>query len=158
MYINGKKLNVAIFRLQGESLHFDDFDGGFGGDWDAPALDSPAASPSRHSVASLSRRSDVTSSSSQRRGSGETMEDFDARLQAKRAEDLTAALRLRLVPGSDEVKFSALVDKVRRKEAAQKFYSLLVLQKSREVSVRQEGDNGDIFIARGHRFAAAAAV
>jgi hypothetical protein len=45
-----------------------------------------------------------------------------------------------------------MVSKKKRKEVAQKFYSILVLQKALAVSVEQEGDNGDIFVSRGPRF------
>ena len=53
---------------------------------------------------------------------------------------------------TDQLTFSTMVSKNNRKQVAQKFYSILVLQKALAVSVEQEGDNGDIFVSRGPRF------
>ena len=39
-----------------------------------------------------------------------------------------------------------------RKQVAQKFYSLLVLQKALAINVQQDEDNGEIFVSRGSRF------
>jgi len=57
-----------------------------------------------------------------------------------------------LVFQNDQLTFSKMVSKNKRKQVAQKFYSILVLQKALAVNVQQEGDNGDIFVSRGPRF------
>ncbi len=67
-------------------------------------------------------------------------------------KELLLKIVFNVVFQADRLTFSKMVSKKKRKEVAQKFYSILVLQKALAVSVEQEGDNGDIFVSRGPRF------
>merc|ERR1712064_162720 len=76
----------------------------------------------------------------------ETIEEFEDRVLNKRAEQLRRHLTKKF---SD--RFSQLTRKNNRKQAAQKFHSLLVLQKMMALDVHQEPEPayGEINIKKG---------
>jgi len=134
--------------------------------WNPPALEEPPSSPGRRSVTSSvsHRRDEATRSSSNvaatsgvgiSRLEGETTEAYEERAQQKRLTEVRDWLQMVLVgrkKSGSVVSFSKLVESNRRKEAAQKFYSLLVLKKSQVVDVEQEDDSDEIRISRGRQF------
>ena len=149
----------------GHHLDFDDFD--LGGDWNPPTLeDDPMSSPhpaSRHPTpapeptnhrklsSSISGKTSNDFSQTEVMRDDETSEAFEERVLVKRAGYLNAILKDSL-KSDDRMTFSKLTEKSRRKEAAQKFYSLLVLQKVSAVDVEQECGSGEIYIKKGLRF------
>jgi cohesin complex subunit SCC1 len=150
---------ARLHEPQFESNDFDDYD--LGGEWNPPELDEPASSPARRSIvapASQSRRglSSAMSDESELRLDAETSEAFEERTRQQKVEEVTDWLKSQLVSGKESVAFSKLTDQIRRKEAAQKFYSLLVLKKQNVVDVSQETDSDEITIVRGPRFETAA--
>jgi hypothetical protein len=146
---------------------FDNFD--MGGDWNPPTLeDDPMSSPHPASVHNIptpkaANRRNLTLASTMSGNTsselsqtevmldGETTEAFEERVLNKRAGYLNAILKKSL-KSEERMAFSKLAAKNLRKEAAQKFYSLLVLQKVAAVNVDQECDNGEIYVTRGGRF------
>lgn len=93
---------------------------------------------------------------SEQRVDGEASEAFEERTRQQKIDEVTVWLKSRLVSGSDSVAFSKLTEQVRRKEAAQRFYSLLVLKKQNVVDVSQDTDSDEIKIVRGPCFETAA--
>jgi cohesin complex subunit SCC1 len=82
---------------------------------------------------------------------GETVEEFEDRVLNKRAAHLNTILKSKLAVLS-ELRLSQMTRRNTRKQAAQKFYSLLVLQKALAVNIEQPENNGDINVTKGPRF------
>ena len=82
----------------------------------------------------------------------ETIEEFEDRVLNKRAAHLNTILKSKLEV-MDELMFSKLPMRKLRKNVAQNFYSLLVLQKVNAVDLKQdEGFSGDLHIRKGPNF------
>eukprot|EP00092_Neocalanus_flemingeri_P036157 GFUD01039368.1.p1 GENE.GFUD01039368.1~~GFUD01039368.1.p1 ORF type:complete len:1133 (-),score=374.75 GFUD01039368.1:308-3706(-) len=82
----------------------------------------------------------------------ETVEEFEDRVLNKRAAQLHFRLRKR-IEETPELPFSNIMRrKDSRKQAAQKFYSLLVLQKYQTVDVNQDSIYGELFVTKGPCF------
>lgn len=82
---------------------------------------------------------------------GETVEEFEDRVLNKRAAHLNTILKSKLAV-LPELHLSQMTRRNTRKQAAQKFYSLLVLQKALAVNIVQPENNGDITVSKGPRF------
>lgn len=82
---------------------------------------------------------------------GETVEEFEDRVLNKRAAHLNTILKSKLSVLAS-LKLSTMTRRNTRKQAAQKFYSLLVLQKALAVNIEQPENNGDITVTKGPRF------
>lgn len=155
----GNKGTHSLLPNPGHQFDADDF-GGFDDfnmddGWNPPVLEEPPSSPAHRSITPSTLRRDisnVTSDISGRRLDGETTEAFEERAQQKRLSDIRDWLQSVLVGGNKSVSFSKLIEKNERKEAAQKFYSLLVLKKSQVIDVLQEDDSDEITISRGGQF------
>ncbi|XP_023943401.1 double-strand-break repair protein rad21 homolog isoform X2 [Bicyclus anynana] len=86
------------------------------------------------------------------REAGETEEQFEERVLNRRAAQLFAAMRPKLVTGV-EISFVELAPRHNnRKQVAQKFYSLLVLKKHQMLKLQQEETYGPITITKGDQF------
>ena len=97
------------------------------------------------------------SESTEPRLEGETSEAFEERTRQQKVEEVTNWLKSQIDTGKEAVAFSKFTGgQIRRKEAAQRFYSLLVLKKQNIVDVSQETDRDEIKIVRGPRFETAA--
>jgi len=84
----------------------------------------------------------------------ETVEQFEDRVLNKRAALLHFKLKKR-IEETPELAFSTITRrKDNRKQAAQKFYSLLVLQKYQTVNVNQGSIYGELFVTKGPCFEA----
>jgi len=84
----------------------------------------------------------------------ETVEQFEDRVLNKRAAMLHFKLKKR-IEETPELAFSTITKrKDTRKQAAQKFYSLLVLQKYQTVDVNQGSIYGELFVTKGPCFEA----
>ncbi|XP_018782790.1 PREDICTED: double-strand-break repair protein rad21 homolog [Bactrocera latifrons] len=81
----------------------------------------------------------------------ETDEQFEERVLNKRAAQLFYTVKSRLIK-QDCLILSALTVNNSRKQAAQKFYSLLVLKKFRALNIEQTQPYADIEISRGPLF------
>ncbi|XP_036338828.1 double-strand-break repair protein rad21 homolog [Rhagoletis pomonella] len=81
----------------------------------------------------------------------ETDEQFEERVLNKRAAQLFYTVKSRLLK-QDCLILSALTVNNTRKQAAQKFYSLLVLKKFRALNIQQTQPYSDIEISRGPMF------
>ncbi|XP_037806014.1 double-strand-break repair protein rad21 homolog isoform X1 [Lucilia sericata] len=81
----------------------------------------------------------------------ETSEQFEERVLNKRAAQLFYAVKSRMVK-QDCLLLSELTVKNSRKQAAQKFYSLLVLKKFRALNISQSAPYSDIIVTRGQLF------
>jgi len=82
----------------------------------------------------------------------ETVEQFEDRVLNKRASKLHFKLRKKF-DENQELTFSMLTKrKDTRKDAAQKFYSLLVLQKYKTVDVKQDSIYGELMVTKGPCF------
>ncbi|XP_013109711.2 double-strand-break repair protein rad21 homolog [Stomoxys calcitrans] len=81
----------------------------------------------------------------------ETSEQFEERVLNKRAAQMFYAVKNRLVQ-QECLALSDLTGHNSRKQAAQKFYSLLVLKKFRALNIDQEAPYSDIIITRGTLF------
>ncbi|XP_004519196.1 double-strand-break repair protein rad21 homolog [Ceratitis capitata] len=81
----------------------------------------------------------------------ETDEQFEERVLNKRAAQLFYTVKSRLIK-QDCLILSALTVNNSRKQAAQKFYSLLVLKKFRALNIAQTQPYSDIEISRGPLF------
>lgn len=139
---------------------FDDYD--LGGEWNPPALDEPASSPARRgsvTPAAQSRRGLISAMSdiSEQRIEAETSEAFEERTRQQKVEEVSGWLKSQLLSENGSVSFSKFTTgQIRRKEAAQRFYSLLVLKKQNIIDVSQETDRDEIKIVRGPLFETAA--
>jgi len=84
----------------------------------------------------------------------ETVEQFEDRVLNKRAAQLHFRLKKK-IEETPELPFSTITRrKDTRKQAAQKFYSLLVLQKYQTVDVNQDSIYGELIVTKGPCFEA----
>jgi len=83
----------------------------------------------------------------------ETIENFEDRVLNKRAAQLHRNLGRRWEGEATPLPLTGLLRKNNRKQAAQKFYSLLVLQKVMAVEVDQTAIFGEMLITQGRDFA-----
>uniref|UniRef100_A0A8D8C2F7 Double-strand-break repair protein rad21 homolog n=1 Tax=Culex pipiens TaxID=7175 RepID=A0A8D8C2F7_CULPI len=81
----------------------------------------------------------------------ETIEQFEERVLNKRAAQLFVSVRSRLLK-TDEMVLSDMTHRNNKKQAAQKFYSLLVLKKFKALEITQTQPYADITITRGPLF------
>ncbi|XP_058812778.1 double-strand-break repair protein rad21 homolog A isoform X2 [Topomyia yanbarensis] len=81
----------------------------------------------------------------------ETIEQFEERVLNKRAAQLFLSVRSRLLK-SDNMVLSDMTHRNNKKQAAQKFYSLLVLKKFKALEIAQPKPYDDILISRGPMF------
>lgn len=81
----------------------------------------------------------------------ETDEQFEERVLNKRAAQMFVSVRSRLQK-NDTLMLSEMTHRNSRKQAAQKFYSLLVLKKFRALSITQSEPYADILVERGPMF------
>ena len=82
---------------------------------------------------------------------GETFEDFDNRRWNKRTHAVLGLLR-RDLDAKGEVKFFAFAEGNNRKQAASKFYSLLLLKKSETINVTQSEPFAEIVVHAGPKY------
>jgi cohesin complex subunit SCC1 len=82
---------------------------------------------------------------------GETVDEYEDRVLNKRAAHLNTILKSKLAV-LPSLKLSLMTRRNTRKQAAQKFYSLLVLQKALAVNIDQPENNGEINVTKGPRF------
>ncbi|XP_055908720.1 double-strand-break repair protein rad21 homolog isoform X2 [Eupeodes corollae] len=81
----------------------------------------------------------------------ETDEQFEERVLNKRAAQMFVQVRSRLQK-NDTLMLSDMTHRNTRKQAAQKFYSLLVLKKFRALSITQSEPYADILVEKGPMF------
>ncbi|XP_055526718.1 double-strand-break repair protein rad21 homolog isoform X2 [Wyeomyia smithii] len=81
----------------------------------------------------------------------ETIEQFEERVLNKRAAQLFISVRSRLLK-TDNMVLSDMTHRNNKKQAAQKFYSLLVLKKFKALEISQQRPYDDILITRGPLF------
>lgn len=81
----------------------------------------------------------------------ETIEQFEERVLNKRAAQLFVSVRKRLLKCENMV-LSDMTNRNNKKQAAQKFYSLLVLKKFKALEISQTQPYADITITRGPLF------
>lgn len=81
----------------------------------------------------------------------ETIEQFEERVLNKRAAQLFVSVRSRLLK-TDAMVLSDMTHRNNKKQAAQKFYSLLVLKKFKALEITQTQPYADITITRGPLF------
>lgn len=81
----------------------------------------------------------------------ETDEQFEERVLNKRAAQMFVSVRARLQK-QDSIQLSDMTYRNNRKQAAQKFYSLLVLKKFQALEIRQDMAYGDITVTKGIMF------
>ncbi|XP_029713553.2 double-strand-break repair protein rad21 homolog isoform X2 [Aedes albopictus] len=81
----------------------------------------------------------------------ETIEQFEERVLNKRAAQLFISVRSRLLK-TDSMVLSEMTHRNDKKQAAQKFYSLLVLKKFKALEITQPKPYDDITITRGPLF------
>ncbi|XP_031619542.1 double-strand-break repair protein rad21 homolog [Contarinia nasturtii] len=81
----------------------------------------------------------------------ETDEQFEERVLNKRAAQMFVSVRARLQK-QDSIQLSEMTYRNNRKQAAQKFYSLLVLKKFQALEIRQDVAYGDIAVTKGIMF------
>ncbi|XP_061393794.1 double-strand-break repair protein rad21 homolog [Musca vetustissima] len=113
-------------------------------DWNdcpPPQTPTPAAAPSF----------EIPNAPHEEQQEDETSEQFEERVLNKRAAQMFYAVKNRMVQ-QDCLVLSELTGNNTRKQAAQKFYSLLVLKKFRALNITQEGPYADIVITRGSLF------
>merc|ERR1711881_505912 len=88
------------------------------------------------SIGPLSVRGDDTFAEDQR-GEEETQEEYEDRVLNKRAAHLNNILKSKLQNDSESLTLQSMTRRNNRKQVAQKFYSLLVLQKAMAVELNQ---------------------
>ncbi|KAJ8985324.1 hypothetical protein NQ317_008354 [Molorchus minor] len=81
----------------------------------------------------------------------ETDEQFEERVLNKRAYQMFTVVRQRLQQ-SDQLTLSEMCHRNNKKQAAQKFYSLLVLKKFHVLQLEQEEAYAEIIITKGDKF------
>ncbi|XP_055681206.1 double-strand-break repair protein rad21-like protein 1 [Lutzomyia longipalpis] len=81
----------------------------------------------------------------------ETDEQFEERVLNKRAAQLFIAVKRKLLK-SDSIMLSEMTFRNSKKQAAQKFYSLLVLKKFQALQISQHEPCGDITVTKGEMF------
>ena len=86
------------------------------------------------------------------RGEEETQEEFEERISNKRAAHLNKILSSKLETPESVVRLSDMTRRNNRKQVAQKFYSLLVLQKVMAVNLNQTDCYGELSVTRGPKF------
>ena len=85
----------------------------------------------------------------------ETIEEFEDRVLNKRAAQMHRNLEKRFLE-EENIDLKSMLNRNHRKQAAQKFYSILVLQKVMAVRATQSAESyGPITIAQGPKFASA---
>nr|XP_018899724.1 PREDICTED: double-strand-break repair protein rad21 homolog isoform X2 [Bemisia tabaci] len=82
----------------------------------------------------------------------ETIEQFEERVLNKRASQLYHLIKTKYDQGVDKLCLSDLTHRNNRKQAAQKFYSLLVLKKFQVLELTQSESYAEIGITRGSNF------
>ncbi|XP_058804130.1 double-strand-break repair protein rad21 homolog [Phymastichus coffea] len=81
----------------------------------------------------------------------ETYEQFEERVLNKRAAHMYHAIKSKF-DNRDTLTLSEMTHKNSRKQAAQKFYTLLVLKKFQVLEINQEYSYADIFVTKGPKF------
>uniref|UniRef100_A0AAG5CRG7 Rad21/Rec8-like protein N-terminal domain-containing protein n=1 Tax=Anopheles atroparvus TaxID=41427 RepID=A0AAG5CRG7_ANOAO len=81
----------------------------------------------------------------------ETIEQFEERVLNKRAAQMFLSVRARLLK-ADQMMLSEMTHRNNKKQAAQKFYSLLVLKKFKALEIYQKQPYDDITVTRGPMF------
>ncbi|CAG9766759.1 unnamed protein product [Ceutorhynchus assimilis] len=81
----------------------------------------------------------------------ETDEQFEERVLNKRAYQLFLTVKTRLQK-NNELTLSELCHRNKRKQAAQKFYSFLVLKKFSVLELEQAGPYEEVYISKGSKF------
>lgn len=81
----------------------------------------------------------------------ETYEQFEERVLNKRAALMYTVIKTKLET-KDRLTLSEMAYKNSRKQAAQKFYTLLVLKKFQVLELNQQSSYADIFVTRGPKF------
>ncbi|XP_037037631.1 double-strand-break repair protein rad21 homolog [Bradysia coprophila] len=81
----------------------------------------------------------------------ETDEQFEERVLNKRAAQMFLSVKARMQK-VDSLYLSEMTTKNNRKQAAQKFYSLLVLKKFQALDIKQDTAYGDILVTKGIMF------
>ena len=106
-----------------------------------------------YSIGPLSVRGDDFAED--QRGEEETQEEYEDRVLNKRAAHLTNILKSKLTDDSQSIAFDGMTRRNNRKQVAQKFYSLLVLQKVMAVELNQTKCYSDVTVSRGPKFESA---
>ncbi|ETN62488.1 DNA repair protein Rad21 [Anopheles darlingi] len=81
----------------------------------------------------------------------ETIEQFEERVLNKRAAQMFLSVKSRLLK-ADHIMLSEMTHRNNKKQAAQKFYSLLVLKKFKALEISQKQPFDDITVSRGPMF------
>ncbi|XP_040159713.1 double-strand-break repair protein rad21 homolog [Anopheles arabiensis] len=81
----------------------------------------------------------------------ETIEQFEERVLNKRAAQMFLSVKSRLLK-ADHMMLSEMTHRNNKKQAAQKFYSLLVLKKFKALEISQKQPYDDITVTRGPLF------
>ncbi|KAJ8909811.1 hypothetical protein NQ315_015304, partial [Exocentrus adspersus] len=81
----------------------------------------------------------------------ETDEQFEERVLNKRAYQMFTVVRQKLQQ-QDQLTLSEMCHRNNKKQAAQKFYSLLVLKKFQVLELTQEGAYEEIYVTKGLKF------
>ncbi|XP_014208910.1 double-strand-break repair protein rad21 homolog isoform X2 [Copidosoma floridanum] len=81
----------------------------------------------------------------------ETYEQFEERVLNKRAAHMYHAIKNKL-DGRENLTLSEMTFKNSRKQAAQKFYTLLVLKKFQVLEINQECSYADIYVTKGPKW------
>lgn len=81
----------------------------------------------------------------------ETDEQFEERVLNKRAYQLFLTVRGRLQQ-NNQMTLSEICLRNKRKQAAQKFYSLLVLKKFQVLQLEQQGAYDEVYVSKGPKF------
>lgn len=81
----------------------------------------------------------------------ETDEQFEERVLNKRAYQLYLMVRNRL-NDNNRLTLSELCLRNKRKQASQKFYSLLVLKKFHVLELEQQGAYEEVYVTKGPKF------
>ena len=89
------------------------------------------------------------------RGEEETQEEYEDRVLNKRAAHLNNILKSKLQDDSQSLTLDSMTRRNNRKQVAQKFYSLLVLQKVLAVELNQDHCYGEVSVSRGPKFESA---
>ena len=89
------------------------------------------------------------------KGEEETQEEFEERMLNKRASHLNKIVSSKLDEADSVVRLTDMTRRNNRKQVAQKFYSLLVLQKVMAVNLTQSECYGELSVMRGPKFESA---
>ena len=99
-----------------------------------------------HSVAS------IKAAEEEQMQEDETIEEFEDRVLNKRAGHLNKILQSKFEENVILVDFKDLIRRNMRKQVAQKFYSILVLQKVEAVKINQDKPYDPIMVEKGPKF------